>query len=119
MLKEEDIKVIEYELKVYNKVMCDAIDTILNEDVSKYPIFIGSQDPIQLGIPLATKEVHAGNWNINVSTLEEFATKNIIEGDKIEEFKKVFKDPNAQICMFLYWKGKFTFVFLPRDFINS
>ena len=50
MLKEEDIKVIEHELNVYNKIMCDAIDTILNEDVSKYPIFISSQDPIQLGI---------------------------------------------------------------------
>ena len=99
--------------------MCSAIDTITAEDVSRYPIFVVSQEDIELGISIAQKNVHAGNWNVNASTLEEFVAKNVIHSDKVDEFREVYKPSTAQICVFLNWQGAFTFIFLPRLYINS
>lgn len=114
MGKAEKFLVLEQQLERYIKVMGDASDIIQDQEVSKYPIFVAHQHEVTIGIPLVDKEKQGGVWNIHASTLEEFVTKNIVFNEKIEEFRKTFKDPKETVCVFVLSELGAKFAFLPR-----
>jgi len=72
---EEKYQQLKNELKPLSAVMNKATDTLLDEGISKYPIFVVSQLEIELGIPLVQRNESQFKWFINLSTLEEMATK--------------------------------------------
>ncbi|MBR9919658.1 MAG: hypothetical protein GYB31_02400 [Bacteroidetes bacterium] len=112
-------KMLEGELLPYVKVLGKAADTVLDQDVSEYPIFVAHQHTVDIGLPLVDREKTKGNWSLNVSTLEEFVTKQIIEPDKIEGFKGVYKDPTEYVCLFVLSELGATFIFLPRTSVKD
>ena len=112
------MRLLESELRPYSGVLSKAYQTILDQDVSNYPIFVVHQHQVDMGLPLVDKESHKGNWSINASTLEEFVTKNIIQQEKIEEFKKVFFDQADQLCLFVLSELGAQFIFIPKEFSN-
>ncbi|MCB0642995.1 MAG: hypothetical protein KDC44_15205, partial [Phaeodactylibacter sp.] len=79
-------RLLESELAPYKKALGEAADTVIDQDVSEYPIFVVHQQQVDIGIPIIDREKVKGNWSVNVSTLEEFVTKQIIEEEKVEEF---------------------------------
>lgn len=107
-------KVLEGELLPYVKLLGKFADSILNEAVSEYPIFVAHQHTVEIGLPLVDREQTKGNWSLNASTLEEFAAKQIIEPHKIDGFKSVYKDPEEFVCLFVLSELGATFIFLPR-----
>lgn len=109
---KEQYNKLEGQLKPLLPVLAKAADTILDEDVSKYPIFAVFKQELAIGLPLV--EQTPPNWSVNASTLEEFATKNLIGPDKVENFQEVYKDPTEHICLFVVDNGGATFIFLPR-----
>jgi hypothetical protein len=113
MITEEEFKKLEGELLPYKIMMGKAGDVVMDQEVSNYPIFVVHQDEINVGIPLDTSQVY-GKWQVNVSSLEEFATKQLVDPSKIDEFRKVYKDPKDHLCLFLVWEGAATFIFIPR-----
>ena len=113
--KQPQLHKLESLLKPYQKMMGQAADMVLTQEVSSYPIFILSQKEIEMGIPLVAKEVINGNWMINVSTLEEFATKKLIAMEKVNDFKKIYKKPTEYLCLFIIEDIGATFVFQPRS----
>lgn len=105
---------LEKELKPYKKMLAQAADVILNERVSKYPVFVVHQQEIELGIAL----IEAGNklrWSVNASTLEEFVSKDIIFMDKAKEFMDTYKNPESHLCLFILSELGAQFIFIPRD----
>ena len=78
------MRMLEKELEPYSKVLTQAATTIIDSDVSKYPIFVVHQHQMDMGILLIDKEQFKGNWSVNASSLEEFVTKNIIEQDTLQ-----------------------------------
>lgn len=108
-------RLLESELRLYGPALGNAADTVMDQEVSKYPIFVAHQQTVDMGIPLFDREKVSGNWSINVSTLEEFVTKQIIATDKVEEFKKVFKDPQKEICIFVLSELGANFIYIPRS----
>ncbi len=105
---------LEEQLAPHLELMRKAAETVLDQDVSSYPIFvIHREGGIQLGIPLV---VHSEEkdipWSINISTLEEFTTKKIIDIARIDRFQQVYKDPRDHFCLFLLKKEEANFVFL-------
>jgi len=106
---------LEKELEGYRKMMGEASDTIIDGDVSEYPIFVVHQQTVELGIPIAKKEEVDGNWSINASSLEEMVSKQIVHNRKIEEFKKVYKDPGHYLCLFVLSELGAQFIFIPRS----
>ena len=106
---------LEKELQPLKKILGQASDTIIDENVSNYPIFVTQQLEINIGIPLINKDIQGGKWSVNASTLEEFATKNLIEPDKVNDFRKVFKSTEDYLCLFVLSEIGATFVFLPRN----
>ncbi|HQV66110.1 MAG: hypothetical protein KAX53_01055 [Saprospiraceae bacterium] len=104
---------LEKELSPYKKILAQASDVILDEGVSKYPIFVIHQQEMDMGVLL----IQAGTkfrWSVNASTLEEFVTKEIIFHEKAQEFIATYKDPEIYLCLFVLSELGAQFVFLPR-----
>jgi len=103
---------LQEDITPYKKMLGKATSTIVDEDVSKYPIIVAAREALQLGIPLI--EQNAPLVNLHASTLEEFATKGLIEAARIDRFREVYKDPGEFLCVFLIAPPDGTFVFIPR-----
>lgn len=106
---------LEKELQPLKTPLGIAADTIYNENVSNYPIFITHQQEVEIGIPVIKKDVHGGNWSVNASTLEELVAKNLVQMDKVENFTEVFKPVKDYVCLFVLSELGATFIFLPRS----
>lgn len=107
---------LKVELKSYMKAMAQASDTIIDKEVSAYPIMIAHQQELELGIPIVTTETFPqGKWNIHASSLEEFVAKQIINTEKVQNFRATYKDVKSFICIFSLSELGAQFVFLPRE----
>ena len=107
-------KTLESEIKPYINMMSQASDSIRNQDISKYPIFVLHKTQLPFGLPLVEKEKLGGKWSVHASTLEEFATKQLIEQDKVDDFRSVYKDPKSYLCLFIIRDEAANFIFIPR-----
>lgn len=106
---------LEEELKPFAEAMGKAADAILDQDVSNYPIFVVHQYEVDIGIPLLVKGPEGPGWSVNASTLEELATKKIIEMSRVDNFRKVYKNPEAYLCLFVLSELGANFIFIPRN----
>ncbi|MEZ4906358.1 MAG: hypothetical protein R2771_01640 [Saprospiraceae bacterium] len=109
----EKILLLKDELRPYTDLAYNASKTIIDNDISIYPIIIAHQDQINVGIPLLNKDDGLGEWSLNASTLEEFYTKNLIEESKLEDFKKLYKLHQDEICYFVLSEIGAQFLFIP------
>jgi len=107
-------KQLHRELMLYKPVMMQAAETIRDQGVSDYPIMLIHQQEVSVGIAIAERGKVAGNWNVNASTLEEFLTKNLIEENKIDSFKTIYKSRRGFICLFVLSELGAEFIFLPE-----
>lgn len=106
---------MQLELQPLKLPLGKAADTIVDENVSNYPIFVVHQQQVDIGLILIDKDKHGTKWSVNASTLEEFVTKNLIQPQKVDNFKDVFKPVKNQLCLFVLSELGATFVFLPRN----
>ena len=84
-------RILEQELQPYKAILSKAADAVMNQEVSDYPIFVVHQQEVSMGIPLVDKDKSKGNWSVNVSSLEEFVTKQIVDNNKVDDFRKTYK----------------------------
>lgn len=112
--KKAVLEQLETDLKPFKKMMGEAIDVIIDQDVSKYPILVVHQMTAEIGIPLIVSGENNSLWSVHASTLEEFATKQIVEMSKVDFFIKNYKSPQRYLCMFVLSEIGATFVFMPR-----
>jgi len=66
-------------------------------------------------VALAKATQLKGKWNLYISTLEEFSTKKLIRQERINEFRKIYKDPADYYCLFVIEDLGSKFVFIPID----
>ncbi|HQU58366.1 MAG: hypothetical protein KDD02_09525 [Phaeodactylibacter sp.] len=106
---------LEAEMAPHIKLMGKAADAIIDQDISSYPIFVIHQFDLEIGILILERKEKGPNWSINVTTLEELATKKVVEMAKVDSFRQVYKDPRAFLCLFVLSDLGANFIFLPRD----
>lgn len=92
---------------------------ILKNEVSNYPIFIAHQELVDLGKQIIDKEKHLTNWHISISILEDLVNKKIVAMSKVDEFRKVFKDPSQFFCFLVMSPQDPQFIFIKRSKHNS
>jgi hypothetical protein len=114
MEAENKLQQIRKDLQPYIKMMGSLADQVLVQDVSNYPIFVIHPDTIELGLPVVEKGPN-NPWAIHVSTLEEFSAKQLIQEEKVAEFRKVYKDPEHHLCLFVLSDLGAQFIFIPRS----
>ena len=112
--KAEKVILLENELSLYKKMMEEAVDMLLQNEITNYPIFVAHQQEFEMGIVLADREKVQGNWTIHITTLEEFVSKQIINQNKVNDFKATYKNPESFLCVFVLSELGAQFIFLPR-----
>lgn len=114
MTKEKNYEQLEKAIAPYREILGKASDTVLEQEISSYPIFVLHKKEMELGIPLKNEINTPGDWLVNLSTLEEFSTKQIIEASRVNRFTQVYKNPEEYLCLFVIDEFGANFVFLPR-----
>jgi hypothetical protein len=72
-------------------------------------------DAVDIGIALLSHEAKDGpEWSVHASTLEELATKKVIEMNKVDNFREVYKDPREYLCLFVLSDLGANFMFISR-----
>jgi hypothetical protein len=119
--KQVKLRMLEADIKNFGDEFKIAAATIVNENISNYPIFVAHQYSATLGIPLLSQEESNSNWSFNATTLEELATKTIIAGDKIDNFRALYKSKSNEeyVCIFVLEEESAEFVFYPYVETNT
>jgi hypothetical protein len=105
---------IERLLKRYRSTLATAAETIRNENVSNYPIFVASKTAVEIGVVFFPQGQLPDNWLVAASSLEEFHAKKIIDTDKIDDFMQLYRSKPEEICVFtIDTEGASKFIFIP------
>ncbi len=78
---------------------------------SDFPIFPIAQESIPIGQLLIGREELNTAWNYNITYLDEFVQRKLVEDE--EAFKKAFKNPDEFCCLFVVDKTFTNFLFVP------
>ncbi len=117
-MSEEQEKYLAHfsaEISQYRPMMYEAFEGVLNEGVSLYPVFVFHQQDVTVGIPIANRNHITGDWSVNISTLEEFYIKGIVQMEQVEEIKQRINGMPQQYCCLVLAEGNGGFVFLSRS----
>ena len=118
-IDQEIIKSIDNDLRAYEDYLLDLSKKIRTSQVTKYPIFVLHQENIlELGKTIIDAARSKTKWSVNVSHLEDFVNRKIIEQDKIDSFRSVFKNPDEFCCIFILTNKFSNFVFRPYTTSN-
>ena len=112
--QEEQYRKLVQEIKPFLSLLSQASEAILQQEVSSYPIFILHQSQVALGVQLVDREESSSPWSVQVTTLEELVAKNVVNLDKLEAFRRVYKDPTAYFCLLMLTDDRASFLFLPH-----
>ena len=112
-ITETALNELQSDLKKYEPMLQHASQAIIEQNVSNYPIFVVHKHQANIGISLLDRETSGTYWSINASTLEEFVTKQVINGSKSENFKEIYKNPREYFCIFILDLDIRQFVFSP------
>jgi hypothetical protein len=110
-----ELQELNQNLNIYKESIREISEEIIENQVSKYPVFIASREETNLGKQIIDKEELALEWSINASTLEEFIRRKIVLENKLEAFKKSYKDPRKFLCVFALLTENAGFIYLPYD----
>ncbi|MCI5080135.1 MAG: hypothetical protein MRY78_00505 [Saprospiraceae bacterium] len=115
MTEEKFYKELEADVEPQRVLINKAIDTVLNQEVTSYPIVVLHQLPIELGVALIEGGTIYSRWSIRISSLEELVTKNIVRSDRVDDFRNVYKDPEVFFCLLVIQEEGMQFIFMPRN----
>ncbi len=113
MPTDADFTAIHTELAPLLPMLGQAAQTVLDEDVSNYPVFlIFKGESVGVGLPV----VPASNdgWTVHISTLEELVTRRIIEQTKVDDFRKLYKSKVGHLCLLVWQQDSAQIIFLPQ-----
>jgi uncharacterized protein YutE (UPF0331/DUF86 family) len=104
---------LEKDVQYYKDAIKEVSDEVLDNQLSEYPVFIAHELPISIGEMILDKDDFSRSWSISASTLEELTENQVIQEDKQDDFKKVYKNPREHICIFLISEKGGNFIFYP------
>lgn len=106
---------LEKDLAAQRVIINKAIDTVLNQEVTNYPIVVLHQADVELGVHLIDGGSVYSKWGIRISSLEELVAKKVVRSDRVEDFRKVYKDPEFFFCLLVLTEEGMQFIFMPRN----
>jgi len=104
---------LKRDLEFYKEAIQTVAREVINNEVSKYPVFIAHKNEVALGRKILDAEELEAKWDISASLLEEFVAKGIIVDEKLDNFKQAFKDPEHHMCVFVAAEESGNFIFFP------
>lgn len=104
---------IRNDIRIIGHVMQEFSGTVIDQEISRFPVYVATQNDSGPGRPFLSKEMYHLNWNYRASVLEEFVKLKIVERDKLDDFRETFGDPEERACIFLMLPNEGGFVFIP------
>ena len=105
MEKNENWVQLQHDIRGYEPVLDRAAMTVRDEGVSNYPIFVayaGSEADKVPGI-FVTEIVTSREviWTVNVTTLEELVAKQVVDAQRVDPFRKVYREKADGLCFLI------------------
>ncbi|NJC27129.1 hypothetical protein [Neolewinella antarctica] len=96
---------LQTDITPHKAALTEGVTTVRDEGVSNYPIlfaYAGEENDHAPGIEVMQIPTNRGVvWNVNISTLEELVTKRIVANEKIDPFRKVYKNSPDALCFLI------------------
>ena len=109
---------LQRDIKTYLPALGQAADTVVEQEVSNYPVFLaypGDDLSTALGIAVLQAPTTRGvTWSVHVTTLEELVARQIVAREKVDNFRRVYRNTPNAICFLVWAEGESRFAFLPR-----
>ncbi len=113
---EQNMMSLREDMKVLGEYLQEIAQQMKEHNISRYPVFIAHKETaIQLGKPVIDAERSKTNWSFNASMLEELVGKQIVEKEKVLEFREVYNNPKEIACIFLVTPEQMDFVWCPYN----
>ena len=109
------LEAIRNDIRIIGPTMRAFSMHVIEEEISEYPVYVAYQDMVSLGKPFLSKENDHLNWHYNVSILEEFVKRGVVDKDKLDDFLETFGDPEERACIFVVLPEQGGFVFVPYE----
>ncbi len=109
------LEAIRSDIRIIGSMMRAFSLHVIEEEISQFPVYVAFQDAVSIGKSFLTKENDHLNWHYNVSILEEFVKRGVVEKDKLEDFIDTFGDPEERACIFVVLPEQGGFVFVPYE----
>lgn len=106
MDKPEYMDSLQRHVEMYKEAIRETADSIINDGISDYPVFIMHQVPIPFGESLIRQEEVETEWSLSAITVEEMIKLGIIQVEKAKYFISQFKSARKQMCLFVVTKEK-------------
>jgi hypothetical protein len=104
---------ITKDFSLVSETLKEAAYAVRQRGFSDYPIFPICKVEQPIGQLLIGAQEMGINWNYNITYLDEFVQREIISEERIEDFKKSYKDPDEFCCLFVIDNNFTNFVFVP------
>ncbi len=79
----------------------------------EFPVFPICKEEQPIGQLLLHPRINGTKWHYYASFLDEFLQRGLVTGDKVEDFKDAYKDPDEFCCLFVIDLQFTNFVFIP------
>ena len=110
---ESPLQSLKTDLIMYNDLIREVSEEMMENEVTQRPIFLAHQHESALGEALITREEMNTEWDIHVTSFEEFVEKGVINKDKEDFFLSNFKDPLKFMCILVMVPEGANFVYFP------
>lgn len=117
MVQEEILYELRKGLTTYLALLGKMADEVVAQGVSVYPIFVAFKGQQEVGLGLPVIQAEQGrlfDWTVHISTLEELVSRQVVGIEKIDNFRRIYKDAAEQLCFLVWDAGQASFAFIPR-----
>lgn len=110
---------LQQDLQPYKTQLATMAETVVNEEVSNYPVFLAypsDEQSIGLGLSLFAVPSKSGqDWALHLTTLEELVSRQIVQMEKVDDFRTLYKNNQPTLCFLIFLEGAATFGFLAAE----
>lgn len=108
------LKSINDDVQLIGDYLREVSAGITENKISNYPIFVvHKEEYIPLGKMIINAEMTKTNWSFNASFAEDLVSKEVLQADRFEDFKKVYKEKTNHACLFVLSEALQKFIFSP------
>lgn len=116
-MEQDDFSIIleslNNDIALIGEQLKEIAQRVMDEGISEYPVFVASQEIIDIGKPIFDRDEVSVNWFFNASILEDFVRRDLVKRENLGRFQRAFGDPAEKACIFVIANESGQFVFVP------
>ncbi len=106
---------LEQEIQNNAGLLEEACALVQDQEISNYPIIFTAIQPIEIGVAMPQMQSKT-NWIYKMTTLEELATKKLINMNEVDSFRLRYKQRKDHLCVFAVYGANTQLIFIPLKF---